>query len=196
MEQSPPPVNPAPRKRRKKRRPPPKKDWLLPAIGITIGALLLIILGLLARRWIWPENPDTVAADGSAEIAEDIRDYYEGNYALISTESLVKENILPEGIRMAERANQLQSEWGNVTIMGTNAQGRTQPPYSHFLISYESIPSQVCTTFVPVLMARYQRVWIGQSALIPLEADRVSDASQITARCSAAPTLSILALGQ
>lgn len=185
-------------KRRRKRRPPPppKNKWLVPGM-IAGGALILLLVGgLFIKSEYFPSDPEKAAAKGSGRIAADIREYYEGDYVLISPSTLVENNILPHGITEDTATNSLRSEWGEVLVMGVNAEGRTQPPYTHFLITYDNIPSSVCTNFIPTLLGRYERVWIGQDNRLPTPEGLVGSQSEIQARCSAQETVSILALSK
>ena len=184
------------RKRRKRKLEPPKKQWLLPVLGASIGLVGLLFVGLLVKQWLFPGDPVKEVGEESTQMAQDIQDYYQGNYTLIDNQTLVSEKLLPDGITPAKRANQLRSNWGEVLVMGANSDGRTQPPYDSFLISYADIPSQVCATFVPTLMQRYDRVWIGRQSRAPDPRELVGNASEIQARCSATPTVSIMVLGK
>lgn len=184
------------RKRRKRKPEPPKKQWLLPALGGAIGLVGLLFVGLLVKGWLFPADPEKAVGEEGAEMAQDIQEFYQGDYTLINNQTLVSKKLLPDGITPAKRADQLRSNWGEVLVMGANSNGRTQPPYDSFLISYADIPSQVCATFVPTLMQRYEHVWIGRQTRVPDPRELVASASEIQARCSATPTVSIMVLGK
>jgi hypothetical protein len=184
------------RKRRRRRPEPPKKQWMLPALGAAIGLVGLIFVGLLIKTFFFPADPEKAVGDESAEMAQEIQDFYKGDYTLISNDTLVKKKLLPNGITPAARSDQLRSNWGEVLVLGANPQGQTQPPYTHFLISYANIPSQVCTTFVPTLMQRYGQIWIGRQTRSPDPRELLANASEIQARCAASPTVSIMVLGK
>lgn len=184
------------KRRRKRRPPPPKKNWLVPGL-IAGGALVLLVaVGVFVKSEFFPSDPEKAAAKGSERIAADIREYYEGDYVLVSSSALVENNILPNGITEDAATNSLRSEWGEVLVMGANEEGRTQPPYTHFLITYDNIPSSVCINFIPTLLGRYERVWIGQNNRSPSADGLVAGQSEIQARCSAQETVSILALSK
>lgn len=184
------------RKRKKKRRPPPKPDYLLWGIGIALVVGVLVLAGLLARNWWLDRNPDQAARVGGQEMAATIQDKYQGNYALVDGNALKKQDLLPRGVKAHPRRNALVSEWGDVVIMGTNAQGHTNPPYSHFLVIYENIPSDVCTQFSQGLWGDYETLWIGQQDRIPADGERVATASDIPARCTSNAKVNIMALGR
>lgn len=185
---------------RKKRRRPKKKawheqPWLIPTL---FGGCALLLVFTAIAWWVQrvPGDPVEATSAGNRQIQENVRDFYKGNYALLDQATLQEEELLPEGIQVQPKANQMVSKWGAVEVMGSNSTGKTQPPYNHFIIVYHDIPQQACEQIAAQMMAQYLKVWIGHNPPKAVDEEVATSQEQASALCKRAPTSSIMGLGK
>lgn len=190
-----------PRKSRSKRRNPPRKrawyehPWLLPGLGLACLFMALIVAVAWWRQHSTDANPIRQAQSANEDLQDSIHQVYNGDYTLLDPNLLNTQERLPRGLQMRKDANELVSPWGRVELMGANALGQTQGPYTHYLVIYYTIPQKDCAQLATQMLARYGQVWVGQSPPLTNPKEKVGNASEIASRCQAASS-SVMALGQ
>lgn len=158
------------------------------ALLYTLLALVLGGIGLAVGVGQYQEAERSTSVQASVgEITSIIgaakQNFGQYNYAGLDTAAAVRSQVIPQSL--ATTATEAANKFGGaVTLLANNA---NTPGTA--LLTYEGVPSNVCTSLINGTQALARRIAVGTTAVKPL--DEAVNIGGLTAQCNSAATVSI-----